>query len=130
MIFDNFLFIFIEWSNNGCTTPDFRPGSCVDLRTCSSLLAVLNRNPLTNADRSYLLSHQCGRNGGVVFVSLARHIPLATQSSSSTCCSTVISRYAAHKQIHSQHSPQHRLNRPAVDSMHGICLSQACAVTS
>lgn len=46
--------------NTTCLTPDQRDGTCIDLRVCDSLLAVLQKQPLTQNDKDFLKSSQCG----------------------------------------------------------------------
>jgi len=43
-----------------CRTPDGNQGSCVDLRACASLFALLQKNPLSPNDRTKLQRSQCG----------------------------------------------------------------------
>ena len=44
-----------------CTTPDDRQGSCINLRQCTELYNIVAfKRPLTNEDRNYLSSSQCG----------------------------------------------------------------------
>jgi len=43
-----------------CKTPDYEDGSCIDLRQCSHLFQLLQKNPLLQEDRIYLSRSQCG----------------------------------------------------------------------
>lgn len=57
-----YLFIFKENSPNlNCSTPNGQNGVCIGLRQCDSLFNLLQKTPLTDADRNFLRMSQCGR---------------------------------------------------------------------
>uniref|UniRef100_A0A182N5R5 CLIP domain-containing serine protease n=1 Tax=Anopheles dirus TaxID=7168 RepID=A0A182N5R5_9DIPT len=47
-------------SNQQCSLPDNSPGECILLRNCNSLLTLIKKKPLLEADRTYLQRTQCG----------------------------------------------------------------------
>lgn len=50
--------------SSACQTPDRKPGSCVPVRDCASLVKILaNKNPLTDQDRKFLKDSHCGFEG-------------------------------------------------------------------
>lgn len=54
--------------NTTCLTPDQLDGTCIDLRLCDSLLAVLQKQPLTQDDKDFLKSRQCGLSSDSAWV--------------------------------------------------------------
>ncbi|KAJ8673963.1 hypothetical protein QAD02_005225 [Eretmocerus hayati] len=52
-------------NDNGiCSTPERRQGTCINIKQCPKLIQLL-QIPLTNENRQYLLSSQCGFDGNV-----------------------------------------------------------------
>uniref|UniRef100_A0A182YGK7 Uncharacterized protein n=1 Tax=Anopheles stephensi TaxID=30069 RepID=A0A182YGK7_ANOST len=55
---------YIDWILTNvmqqCTLPDNRPGQCILLRNCNSLLTLIKKKPLLDEDRTYLQRTQCG----------------------------------------------------------------------
>uniref|UniRef100_A0A182R142 CLIP domain-containing serine protease n=1 Tax=Anopheles farauti TaxID=69004 RepID=A0A182R142_9DIPT len=57
-----FLLLVFLGSSAGqhCSMPDNSPGECILLRNCNSLLTLIKKKPLLEADRMYLQRSQCG----------------------------------------------------------------------
>lgn len=48
--------------NIQCTTSDQRQGTCIDIRQCASMSALIRRPNLSMAETTYLRGNQCAWN--------------------------------------------------------------------
>lgn len=60
---------FVIFLEQQCSTPDRTRGTCIDLRQCSSLFALIKKPNLTAAERNFLRESQCGYNNRYPWVS-------------------------------------------------------------
>lgn len=51
-----------ESLNSPCYTPDRKAGTCIFLQQCSSLYALIQKQPLYQNEREFLRQSQCGYN--------------------------------------------------------------------
>ncbi|EDW95637.1 melanization protease 1 [Drosophila yakuba] len=54
-----------------CTTPDENSGTCINLRECGYLFELLQGEEVTDQDRRFLQSSQCGYRNGQVLICCA-----------------------------------------------------------
>ena len=75
------IFLFNTESDN-CLTPERLAGNCVFLRSCSVLLSLFQKRVITQVDRQYLSSSQCGfqDNKPLVCCKAENYKPLPTDN--------------------------------------------------